>query len=441
MRLPSGAGLVRSLSWLRHEALRSKPQVRDALQSLRGLVRDHRRLGALASLVAASGIAALVFVCSQGSPSRPVEAKGGSLLAPAVGAAPERVATTRVDRGAIAALVTASGSVVARRSTPLGPAVPGRIVRIFVDFGDEVTKGDPIFLVDPHPYEVALREASAGLSLARAELAEAQHEAGRMRTLAQKRMVSDQEYDRARTRAAVARARVEQAEARTAHTGNDLDRSMVRAPYSGTVVERVAHEGMMATVTPNTTVVVLQETGALEAVLDIPEASLAVVRPGDPVRLHVDGVARPIESAIRIVSDRIDPASRTYEVRAPVRSTDPPIRAGAFVRGEIEPAAKKSVLLLDRAALLTHDGQTYAFRVDDGIAERVPVKLGIVDSERAEILIGLAEGDEVVVGDVVARLAPGAAVLPEGDRSIPRPPDEAAIVPAKGAELCEEPPL
>ena len=354
-------------------------------------------------------------------PTTPAVSAGRVDGDPPAGSVSEQVTTSRVRRGAITAVVTSSGSIFASRSTPLGPAVPGRLVRVFVDVGDEVAEGDSIFLIDEEPYRIALEEARAGLALARAELAQTEEEAERARKLAQKQTVSEQAYDRAQTRATVARAHVAQAKSQVARMENNLARTLVRAPYAGSIVDRLADEGTMATVTPNTTVVVLQETDALEAVLDIPEASLAVVRVGDRARLHIEGIAEPFESKVQVVSNRIDLASRTYEVRVPVTDPDRRLKAGAFVRSEIEPSVKEAVLLVDRSALITLDGRTYAFRVSDGRAERVPVRLGILGEHDAELLSGLAEGDEVVVGSIVARLGDGARV----QTSSPGEPDVA----------------
>jgi RND family efflux transporter MFP subunit len=336
MKEPAGSG-----SWGE-----CAPAWRRIVQGRRG--RDPG-IAALLASIWTLGVLAACGGAGEGPPGTTASAEAAVEAAPAGEA--ERVTTSRVRRGSIASLITASGSILARQTTPLGPAVPGRLVRIHVDVGEPVGQGDPIFLIDPHPYEIALQGAVAGLELARAQRAEAVQEAKRMQELARKQMVSQQEHDRARTKAAVARARVQQAESQVARARNDLDRTTVRAPYDGSVVERRAHEGTMATVTPNTTVVVLQETAALEVVLHVAEASLAAVRPGDPVRLHIEGVAEPIDAEVRIVSERIDLASRTYEVRMPVHDAPPGVKAGAFARGEISPRAKESVLVVERSAL------------------------------------------------------------------------------------------
>ena len=112
----------------------------------------------LAALLASLGSLA----CGDAQPpdsANPAVSSGPVDGDPSGASAMERVTTSLVRRGAITALVTASGSIAACRSTALGPAVPGRIVRVFVDVGDEVAEGDPIFLIDEEPYRIALEEA------------------------------------------------------------------------------------------------------------------------------------------------------------------------------------------------------------------------------------------------------------------------------------------
>lgn len=309
----------------------------------------------------------------------------------------------------------ATGSIIARRETPIGPAVSGRLLHVFVDIGDEVVFGAPLFQIDPEPYAIQIQEAEAGLALANAQAAEARSEARRTRKLASQNMVSGQQQTHAKTRASVADARVKQAEARVRAVTLDMKRTLVLAPYAGSIVERGAHEGTMATVRPNTWVVVIQESGALEAALDVPEASPVVVRPGDRVRLHLEGVPEPIESRIRAVNDRIDWKSRTYQIRVPVADAEERIKAGAFARAEIEPDPREGALLVERSAVSRRDGRTYLLRVSGGTAERVPVRVGIVGREDVEILSGVAAGDEIVVGQAVSRVADGTPVIPIGE--------------------------
>ena len=325
-------------------------------------------------------------------------------------AAAGRVVTAPVRLGSVSTVITASGSIEARRSTGVGAQVSGRLLAVFVDVGDQVEAGAPLFQIDPKPYEIAAAEARGGQALARAESVQARDEAARATKLAERKMVAEQQQRRQRTNALVAAARVEQAEARLQRALHDLERTLVQAPYAGSIVERRADEGAMVTLGSGP-VVVLQETGQLEAVLDIPEASRAAVRPGDPARLRVEGRPDPLASRVLAVSDRIDPDTRTYRIRVPVDDPTHTIKAGAFVRAELEPTARPGVLVVDRDATLSREGRTFVFRVSNGTAELVPVRVGVTGASEVEVLEGVASGDRVVVGEAVQRLESGAPVL------------------------------
>lgn len=352
----------------------------------------------------------LALLGCNAAPTTSVEPERGTEAA--VTLAAEAVHTTTVQRGQVTSVIITSGSIAARRTTTLGPSVAGRIIHIFVQVGDEVPFGAPIFQIDPGPYASILSEASAGSALAAADLADARENEARMAMLAAKQMISSEDHRRARTAVKLAASRLEAAEARALRARDDLRRTLVLAPYAGSIIERAVDEGTMATVTPNTAVAVLQESGELEAIVDVPEASRISVRPGDRMRIWTEELPNPLESEVRAVSRAIDPRTRTYRVRAPVIDPSSTLKSGAFVRAEISPGPRAEALLIERSAVAQRDGSSFVVRVHGGRAEVVNVRLGVVDARDAEVLEGLTEGDVVVVGDIVGRLANGARVRP-----------------------------
>jgi membrane fusion protein (multidrug efflux system) len=337
----------------------------------------------------------------------PTQASLGTAAESVAPAPSERVETQRVAQGTIQTTMAASGSIRARRETEIGAEVGGRLAELFVDVGDTVEEGQPLFRIDPDPYEMALAEARAGLALARAESENAVHEAERVRNLVEQRAASEQHYDQLRTAASVARARVAQMEARLARAKRDLERTRVTAPYAGSIVERRAHEGAMAGSDP---IVVLQETGALEVVLAIPEAWPVPVRPGDAVRLYVEGLAEPLETQIERVSDRVDPETRTYEVRGPVRDPTRTLKAGSYVRADVVLESVEPTPIVARSALRMRDGRNYVFRVSGDAVEQVPVRVGLANAAQVQILSGIDAGSDVVIGEAVARMEDGARI-------------------------------
>ncbi len=317
------------------------------------------------------------------------------------------VETQRAELGTVSVTIEASGEIRARRVSGIGAEVGGRLVRVFVDVGDVVAEGAPLFQIDPEPYETILDEARAGLAVARAERDQALQERDRVETLVAREALSAQRGDQQRTTAAMAIANVAQMEARVERAASDLSRTRVTAPYPAAVVERRAHEGEMAGPTP---VVVLQESGALVAVLHIPETAPLAIPSGAPVRLHLEGIEHPLESQIDVVSRRVDPQARTYEVRATVTDASGRVKAGSYARAQIDVSSAQPGPVVDRSAIVLRDGASYVFRVEGDTARRVAVRVGPVTPERAQILAGIEPGDEIVRGDAASRLVDGEPV-------------------------------
>ncbi|HSJ96472.1 MAG TPA: efflux RND transporter periplasmic adaptor subunit [Myxococcota bacterium] len=358
-------------------------------------------------MVSLFAMALLAAGCS--GPTAPGSEEAGAAEEPVVA-----VRTTLARRGAIAQRLTASATLEARRESRIGTEVQGRIERVFVDEGDRVEAGDPLFEIDREPYEMALRQAQARLDLVRAQRAQGESDVARSRSLRERGVVAVQAIEQLETQLAVARANERQAAEAVALARHQLARTRVLAPWSGSVAARLVDEGSTALVQPQTVLLVLQESGALEARASIPESQLARLRVGDAAQLSIEGLAGPIETRVSAVSDAIDPATRTYSVRMPVANADHALRAGVFALVEIAPQPKADALLVPREAVRSEDGRTRVFTVREGRATPLPVVLGLVSDADAEILEGLEDGTPVIVGQAAGQIAPGMRVRVAG---------------------------
>jgi membrane fusion protein, multidrug efflux system len=333
---------------------------------------------------------------------------------PVAGRAPApveiEVQTVPVRRGAIVQRVEAPGSLVARRESKIGTEVQGRIARVFVDEGDRVEAGAELFQIDPEPHQMALRQAEAAADHAGAERHQVEVDLARARELHARQILSKQELDKLETALAVARAGERQAAEEVALARHRLERTLVRAPYAGFVAARLEDEGTTALVQPQTVVLVLQESGELEARAAIPESRLALVRIGDPALIHVEGLAAPIQTEVFAVSGAIDSATRTYIAKMRVPNTAGELKAGIFAEIEILPRSKRDALLVPREAIRSQDGATSVLTLRDGLATAVPVTLGFVSEREAEVLQGVRVDMPVIVGDAAAQLAEGMRV-------------------------------
>jgi multidrug efflux system membrane fusion protein len=330
-------------------------------------------------------------------------------------AAPFEVEMVAVRRGEIQRQVSAPGSVSARRESRIGPEVRGRIVHVFVDEGDRIKAGALLFQIDPRPYELALRQAEARLDLVRAERKQVEADLRRGGELKRREILAEQEMERLTTSLAVAQANERQAEEAVALYKRELERTLVRAPYDASVTERLEDEGTTALVQPQTIVIVLQEISELEAVATIPEGDMSLLRIGDPARVFIEGLASPIETKLSVIGDSIDHATRTYQVKMPVPNPDHAIKSGVFALVEIEPQAKRDVLLVPREAIRSEEGRTRVFTIQEGRATPVLLQLGIFSDQHAEVISGLSEGTQVIAGSAARNIAPGMRVAARGE--------------------------
>lgn len=363
--------------------------------------------------------AAMLLVLSCDAPPEPPPAEAVQSAPPA--AEPVVVVeTARVRRGQILQRISAPGSLLARRESRIGPEVGGRIAEIFVEEGDRVAAGNPLFRIDPEPYALALRQAEAALDRARAERRQLEADLGRGRKLHSRQVLAETEMDQLQTSVEVASAAQREAEEAVALAQRNLDSTLVRAPYDASVAARLEDEGTTALVQPQTIVLVLQETTELEAQATIPEVHFAAIREGDPALLHVEGLAQPIATEVSSVGDTIDPATRTFLVKMRVPNPEHEIKAGVFARVEILPRAKGDVVLVPRDAIRREDGLTRVLALREGRAVAVPVRLGVISEDAVEVLYGVREDDVIVVGEDARRLGPGMRVEPKRDGNPPR---------------------
>jgi membrane fusion protein (multidrug efflux system) len=360
------------------------------------------------------GAAALLGGCQAGTDPGPSPGVQAEAPDPVL-----EVSIDRVRRGSIVQRIAAPASLVARRESHIGPEVGGRIERIYVSEGDRVEAGAPLFEIDREPYSLALRQIQARRERTRAELRQLRSDLARARLLRRQDVLSQQEIDRIETSLAVARAAVAEADEAVAMAQRNLDRTVVRAPYAGSIAARLADEGTTALTQPQTIVVVIQEVSELEAQATIPEVHFDAIGVGDPALLTVEGLPAPIQTEVSAVADSIDPATRTYLVKMRVPNQERQLKAGVFARVEILPSAKSRVLLVPRSAVRREDGRSYVLGVRDERAVIVPIQLGVVAEDVVEVLQGLRADDEIIVGEQAATLGPGMRVRRHPD---PDPP-------------------
>ncbi|MEM7050576.1 MAG: efflux RND transporter periplasmic adaptor subunit [Acidobacteriota bacterium] len=337
-----------------------------------------------------------------------------------------------------AAVLDASGYVVARRRATVSSKITGKIVEVLVDEGLAVKQGQVLARLDPASPERRLRLAEAEVESARSAVAEtdvlladARRTLARSRSLAEREIVSQSDLDAdiaavdaLEARLALGREQIAVAERRVAVDRQSLDDTVVRAPFDGIVVTKDAQPGEMISPVSagggftRTGICTLVDMSSLEIEVDVNEAFINRVRPAQPVRAILNAYPEwSIPASVITTVPTADRQRATVRVRIAFDELDPRILPEMGVKvAFLESAAEEPALAaeptrrwLDRRAVRRVDGESVVFVVADGVARRRPVTLGSERSGRVDVLEGL-EPAETVVLEAPSELTDGVAV-------------------------------
>ena len=363
---------------------------------------------------------------------------------------PAHYKTVRADRGSIAALVTATGTVNPVVLVQVGSQVSGIIKALSADYNSIVKKGQAIAQIDPDPFRARVDQARANLKVARGNLSKAQTalaqrklELDRMAELQSQQFVAQADLDLAQTnyrdalaQVEVSKAQVDQAQAALSSAELDLEHSTIYSPVNGIVVSRNVDVGqtVAASLQAPTLFVIAQDLTRMQVEANVSESDIGGITEGKDAEFTVDAYPnQPFKG--KVVQVRNAPISIqnvvTYDVVIGVDNRDLKLKPGMTANVTIVRARKDQVLRVPGAALRFRPPGTPVERKKSvvwgldakGAPRAVQIKLGIVDpafTEVAEVLEGaLQEGDELIIGieaepgEAHKELPPGFGVGPK----------------------------
>lgn len=370
----------------------------------------------------AIGAAALaVFLAAAGCSSKEGAGNANSPPAgkPAVSVDASTAATGDVTEG-----IEVTGTLSPKYQAEIKPEYGGVVTRVYVNDWAKVRKGDPLLKVDTREGEVLLLKAKAALEMAKAgqleaeaAVARADREYDRAVKLLESGLLTRQAMDDARTQKEAANARIAAAEAQVAIAGEDvahattrLSKAVIRAPFDGTVAERLVSEGDLVGEMQKV-VFRLVDNRLLELTVSVPSTEMAALRAGQAVRFFSDAFpGREFEGKVAHINPSVSRGDRSVRVIVEVPNVPEVLKGGLFVKGRIATGVRKGVVLIPRTALLSWNvaaRKGEVFVVDNNVARRRGVTTGTVQGDRVEIPSGLRSGEPVVTR--------GAFLLSDGD--------------------------
>ena len=317
-----------------------------------------------------------------------------------------------------------NGRIDAVESVQLRSRVSGYIERIAFVEGQEVKKGQLLFVIDQRPYRASLASAQAQLERARAAAGLAQTQDQRARQLVAENAVSREEADTRAATLAQATAQVRAAEAELAIARLQLDFTEVRAPITGRASRALLTVGNMAQA-DQSVLTTLVSQDPVYVYFDADEHSFlryqkaGLAGQGRAVRIALVGDGGFAHTGTLDFSDnQLQPGTGTMRLRARLANPERTLTPGLFARVQMQSGpqrqeAEPQALLIDDKAVLTDQDRKYVYVVGEGnLAERRDLTLGRMVDGRRLVEKGLAAGDRLVVGGVQRIYYPGMPINP-----------------------------
>jgi HlyD family secretion protein len=376
---------------------------------------------------------------------------------------PVKVTIEKVRRGDLTSVISASGEVKPKKSVNISAHVPGRIVKIGVEEGQEVKAGDFLLKLDSTQYEANSERDRANIQAFNAELIKADMTLqknksfyDRQKNLFDNGLISKEQLEQAKTQLDISdashravRYQIEVAQASLKSSLDNLSKTVFASPIDGIITSLRVEEGEVAIIgtmnNPGTVLLAIADLSVMEAEVDVDETDVVGVRMGQTADVRVDAFPNQIfkgkvteigsSALVRTVTAA---AQESKDFKVVITLDDPSklLKPGLSASADIIAAEKKQVLSVPISALVLKDvkaaaGQTVepsrdrtsgeeegVFAFENGRVRFVPVKKGIMGELMIEIVSGLAEGQEIVSGpyDALRQLKEGTLVAAEADK-------------------------
>lgn len=358
-----------------------------------------------------------------------------------------RVEVIRVTRGAGQATLTLPGTMQAITEAAILARADGYLKRRFVDLGDRVRTAQVLAEIDAPELDQQIRQAEAAVDQVQAAVEQAQASlaqaeanrdlaritADRLKTLNERGIATQQDRDQSQAQLAAQDANVQAAgkmivaqRSNLAAAKANLTRlqtvdgyRMVKAPFDGIVTQRNVDVGALVS-TGNTLLFRVAQTHTLRTFINVPQASVSDVHPGQAARLTLmEFPGRTFSGTVARMAHALDPASRTMLVEVDVPNADGALVPGSFADVELSGARANPPIVVPASALVFRaDGAQLAVVRPDNTVHLQKISVGRDYGDRLEVLNGVDEGARIIaVGGDTAR--EGAKITPYDPESQP----------------------
>jgi RND family efflux transporter MFP subunit len=337
-------------------------------------------------------------------------------------------------KGDIAHTLSLAGQFQPYQVVDVHPKVTGFMVKINVDIGDKVRKGQTLAILEVPELNAQLKGTVFEVQRAKDDLLRAQHEIKRAEAVhsalhadyerllktskVQPGLIAQQELDDAESKDLSSESQVDATKAaaaaaeqhtEVAHTDNDRVQALknytnVVAPLDGVIVWRYADTGALIQSGTNSNeqdipIVRLSQSGLLRLRMPIPENDVQFVHIGDPMQVRVDAIGRSFTGKIVRFTRDVNFETRTMETEIDVENQDLSISPGMYANTQMQLARASNVTTIPVEALVLKGDRESVYSLDASNRVRIRnVEVGLRGSKLAEIKSGIVPGDRVILG-------------------------------------------
>jgi RND family efflux transporter MFP subunit len=296
------------------------------------------------------------------------------------------VSVAAAAKGAIASTVTYTGTVVPYEEILVSPRVQGWMDDIRVDVGDKVHKGQRLVSLDKTELRAQLEEI-------RARRIDQEKELERDRTLVKAGAISGSTFDLRQSEYDSAKGEEEARAARLSYTD-------ITAPITGEVTDRIKLINPGELVQPGTVLLKLADLRRVRVQVNVAEPDAPKIKVGTPVVVRLPNLPPPhdkVKARVTTIFPQMDPVTRTTKVEILVDNPTGLMRPDMYAVVDLVLEREKTAIIVPRQSVIELDGKPTVFTTDMVVAMVHPVKLGVVEGDRIQILEGINDGDMVIV--------------------------------------------
>jgi multidrug efflux system membrane fusion protein len=344
------------------------------------------------------------------------------------------------------------GTCTAREVVSVRPQATGQIVGIHFIDGADLKKGDPLFTIDPKPYQAALDQAKASLAQNEAALSLAKLNFKRAQELLPIKAISKQDYDTSKNAVDVGEAQVKASQAAIETAQVNLDYCFINSPIDGRASLRQVDIGNVVTAnsgsgsttgsTNNNVLLVIERLDPIYVDFTVTERDLSEVRRQmakgtlkTQVRLPDEPESSAREGDLTFLDNAVQIATGTIKLRATLSNSDHHFWPGQFVNVRLVLSTIKDAVLVPSSALQVSQKGHYVFVVEpNSTADLRLVKLGQRQGEFVVVAEGLKAGEKIVTAGQMTVIPGGKVQLQEPQPQRQQTPSNEANAPKIGGK-------